>query len=141
MTWSNERLDCHYRAKPSRCPPIALPIGSGSSSEQRQALGVEAQRLGLLLGGRIATGPDQGVTDPRWPNYGQGSSREHAAIAPRYLGLQAAVLAVSYARIHWQNLVNFGILPLELVDEQDHGRVETGDVLRPTGLRDAVAGG
>jgi aconitate hydratase len=48
-------------------------------------------------------------------NYGQGSSREHAVLAPRSLGLRV-VLAPSYARIHWQNLVNFGVLPLEYDD-------------------------
>src|SRR5699024_8734106 len=47
-------------------------------------------------------------------NYGQGSSREHAALAPRYLGLRVA-LVKDFARIHWQNLVNFGILPLTFV--------------------------
>ena len=46
-------------------------------------------------------------------NYGQGSSREHAAIAPRYLGIKA-VIANSFARIHRKNLINFGILPIEL---------------------------
>src|SRR5699024_4243517 len=51
-------------------------------------------------------------------NYGQGSSREHAALAPRYLGLRVA-LVKDFARIHWQNLVNFGILPLTFVDESD----------------------
>ena len=61
-------------------------------------------------------------------NYGQGSSREHAAITPRHLGLRA-VLATSFARIHWQNLVNFGILPLEFADPADHDRIGTGDVL------------
>ena len=61
-------------------------------------------------------------------NYGQGSSREHAAITPRYLGL-AAVIAVSYARIHWQNLVNFGVLPLTFTDPADHDRIQPGDVL------------
>src|SRR5699024_8009437 len=58
-------------------------------------------------------------------NYGQGSSREHAAIAPRYLGLRV-VIAKSYARIHWQNLVNFGILPLEFEDADDHERLQQG---------------
>jgi aconitate hydratase len=72
-------------------------------------------------------------------NYGQGSSREHAAIAPRYLGLRA-VLAVSYARIHWQNLVNFGILPLEFVDEADYDAVQVGDVLDVPGLRSVISG-
>ncbi|MDQ3029859.1 MAG: aconitate hydratase, partial [Actinomycetota bacterium] len=56
-------------------------------------------------------------------NYGQGSSREHAAIAPRYLGLKA-VIAKSYARIHWQNLANFGIVGLQFADPVDYDRIE-----------------
>jgi len=70
-------------------------------------------------------------------NYGQGSSREHAAIVPRYLGLRA-VVAQSYARIHWQNLVNFGVLPLEFVDESDYDEIETGDVLSISGIRGSI---
>jgi aconitate hydratase len=70
-------------------------------------------------------------------NYGQGSSREHAALAPRYLGLQA-VIAVSFARIHWQNLVNFGVLPLTFADPDERDRVEQGDVLRLQGIHDAL---
>jgi predicted aconitate hydratase len=70
-------------------------------------------------------------------NYGQGSSREHAAIAPRFLGLRA-VVAKYFARIHWQNLVNFGILPLEFADEADYDRVEQGDVLLLDGLHEAL---
>ncbi len=73
-------------------------------------------------------------------NYGQGSSREHAAIAPRHLGLRL-VLARGYARIHWQNLVNFGILPLEFTAEDDYDRVEQGDVLRVENIRDALKAG
>ena len=61
-------------------------------------------------------------------NYGQGSSREHAAIAPRYLGLRA-VLAKDFARIHRQNLANFGILPLTFADPTDWERVDQNDVL------------
>ncbi|MFC6673207.1 aconitate hydratase [Marinobacterium aestuariivivens] len=61
-------------------------------------------------------------------NYGQGSSREHAAIAPRHLGLRL-VIAKSFARIHWQNLVNYGVLPLTLKDEADYERLQPGDVL------------
>jgi aconitate hydratase len=61
-------------------------------------------------------------------NYGQGSSREHAAIAPRYLGLQA-VLAKSFARIHWQNLANFGVVPLEFTDPADYDRIDQGDTI------------
>ena len=52
-------------------------------------------------------------------NYGQGSSREHAALAPRYLGLRL-VLAIQFARIHHENLVNFGVLPLTFADPEDH---------------------
>src|SRR5947209_3296980 len=70
-------------------------------------------------------------------NYGQGSSREHAAIAPRFLGLQA-VIAKNFARIHWQNLVNFGILPLEFADPGDYDRVDQGDVLVLDGVREAL---
>lgn len=73
-------------------------------------------------------------------NYGQGSSREHAAIAPRFLGLRA-VLAVSFARIHWQNLANFGVLALELVDEKDYSTIEQDDVLGLQGVRSALRDG
>ena len=73
-------------------------------------------------------------------NYAQGSSREHAAIAPRYLG-QVAVLAKSYARIGWQNLVNFGIMPLEFVNPDDYESIEEGDELAIDGLRDAIKSG
>lgn len=58
-------------------------------------------------------------------NYGQGSSREHAALAPRHLGIRA-VMALSFARIHRANLVNFGILPLLFEDEKDYERLQLG---------------
>jgi len=61
-------------------------------------------------------------------NYGQGSSREHAALAPMHLGVRA-VLAKAFARIHRANLINFGILPLTFVDAADYDRLETGDEL------------
>jgi len=59
-------------------------------------------------------------------NYGQGSSREHAAIAPKYLGLKA-VIVKSFARIHLANLVNFGIVPLTFVNKDDYNKIEQGD--------------
>jgi aconitate hydratase len=71
-------------------------------------------------------------------NYGQGSSREHAAITPRHLGMRA-VVARSFARIHWQNLVNFGVLPLEFDDDEDYERVRQDDELRLDGLHAALA--
>ncbi|MGP9538051.1 aconitate hydratase [Brachybacterium sp. AOP43-C2-M15] len=73
-------------------------------------------------------------------NYGQGSSREHAVIAPRYLGLQA-VIAVSFARIHWQNLANFGILPLEFEDPSDLAPIGVGDEVVLEGVHEALRAG
>jgi aconitate hydratase len=73
-------------------------------------------------------------------NYGQGSSREHAAITPRFLGLRA-VLAVSFARIHWQNLANFGVLAIEFSDATDYDRIQQGDVLVLAGVREALVSG
>jgi len=71
-------------------------------------------------------------------NYGQGSSREHAAITPRYLGL-SLVLARSFARIHWQNLANFGVLSCEFTEPADLDSIEPGDVLELTDLRNTLA--
>ncbi len=73
-------------------------------------------------------------------NYGQGSSREHAALAPRYLGLRVA-LVKDFARIHWQNLVNFGVLPLTFVNEEDFDLLSSGDVLELTDLRNKIQQG
>ena len=70
-------------------------------------------------------------------NYAQGSSREHAAIAPKYLG-QVAVVAKSYARIGWQNLVNFGVVPLEFKNHDDYERIDQGDIIRIEGLSEAL---
>lgn len=73
-------------------------------------------------------------------NYGQGSSREHAALAPSFLGVRA-VLVKSYARIHRSNLVNFGILPLVFADERDWKGIDPGDVLKVTGIVEAIRKG
>ncbi len=73
----------------------------------------EARGGGFLLGGK---------------NYGQGSSREHSALAPRYLGIRG-VIAQSFSRIHKANLINFGILPLEFVRDEDLKRFTPGDRL------------
>lgn len=66
-------------------------------------------------------------------NYGQGSSREHAALVPLYLGVRA-VIAVSFARIHAANLINAGILPLTFQDPADYGRLEQGERLLLSGI-------
>jgi aconitate hydratase len=73
-------------------------------------------------------------------NYGQGSSREHGALVPAYLGLRA-VIACSFARIHGQNLVNFGVAPLLFGDPADRAGIDAGDTLRIDGLRHALESG
>ncbi|MBM7554210.1 aconitate hydratase [Thalassobacillus pellis] len=73
-------------------------------------------------------------------NYGQGSSREHAALAPRYLGLRV-VLAKDFARIHWQNLVNFGVLPLTFKNDSDYDSLSQGDTILLEDLRTTIQNG
>lgn len=72
-------------------------------------------------------------------NYGQGSSREHAALAPMYLGIKA-VIAKSFARIHLANLVNFGIVPFTFVNEADYDGIDEGDVLKIANLHELQPG-
>jgi aconitate hydratase len=85
----------------------------------------KAAGTGFIVGGR---------------NYGQGSSREHAALCPRYLGIRA-VIAESFARIHKSNLINFGILPLELVNPSDKSGFQPGDKLRLADLKSLISRG
>jgi len=73
-------------------------------------------------------------------NYGQGSSREHAALAPLYLGVKA-VITKSFARIHRQNLINFGILPLKLVDPADYDRISQLDEIEIPNIAAALKRG
>lgn len=87
-----------------------------------------AQKAKIDFGGHIVVAKD---------NYAQGSSREHAALAPKFLG-QVAVIANSYARIAWQNLVNFGIVPLEFIDLADYDKIEQGDLVSFVNLREDV---
>jgi len=81
-------------------------------------------------GGSVVVGGD---------NYGQGSSREHAAIAPMYLGLQA-VIAKSFARIHRANLINFGVLPLLFISDEDYLKIEQGDRILISDVREGING-
>ncbi|HEX6268903.1 MAG TPA: aconitate hydratase [Anaerolineales bacterium] len=82
--------------------------------------------------------PSGGHTIIAGENYGQGSSREHAALAPRYLGLRA-VIAKSFARIHRMNLVNFGILPLIFDDPSLYDRLQLDDVIVLDNIREQLA--
>ena len=83
---------------------------------------------------------DTGHTIVAGTNYGQGSSREHAALAPRWLGTRVKIVK-SFARIHRQNLANFGILPLTFVNDADYEAIEQGDVLQFRNLREQVKNG
>ncbi|ABC44618.1 aconitate hydratase [Salinibacter ruber] len=83
---------------------------------------------------------DNGFAVVGGTNYGQGSSREHAAIAPRWLGTRVKI-AKSYARIHRQNLANFGILPLLFKDDESYDSIDQGDTLQFRNLREQVQSG
>jgi aconitate hydratase len=89
-----------------------------------------AERVRQLGGGFVVGGE----------NYGQGSSREHAALVPMYLGIKA-ILAKSYARIHRSNLINFGILPLLFKDQEEFKKVQQGDQLRIKDIGDSLKKG
>jgi aconitate hydratase len=107
----------------SNIPAISHHVFSGlDSSFAERAI---ASRGGYIVGGE---------------NYGQGSSREHAALAPRFLGVRA-VLAKSFARIHQANLINFGILPLTFKFSADYERIEPGEELEIPGLRARLLAG
>ena len=73
-------------------------------------------------------------------NYGQGSSREHAALVPLYLGIKA-VITKSFARIHCANLVNAGIIPFTFANENDYDKISVNDELCLEGIRESIANG
>lgn len=83
---------------------------------------IKAEGKGIIIGGA---------------NYGQGSSREHAALAPLYLGVKA-VVTKSFARIHIANLVNAGILPFTFVNEEDYDKIDQMDELALPNIKDAI---
>lgn len=112
----------HILAKRANIPAISDFIFS--TIDPTFARRAQEAGIGFVLGGK---------------NYGQGSSREHAALAPRYLGVRA-VLAESFARIHKFNLINFGILPLELINPEDASVFRQGDTLRISNVLDILEG-
>ncbi len=73
-------------------------------------------------------------------NYGQGSSREHAALGPMYLGVRA-IITKSFARIHKANLINYGIIPMNFVNPEDYDIIKQGDVLEITNIEQALSTG
>jgi aconitate hydratase len=133
--------------------PVAIVVGDDVSTDEILPAGAQAlpyrsniPKLAEFAFSRVD--PDYVVRTRETPqhaltggrNYGQGSSREHAALALRHLGLRL-VLAVSYARIHWQNLANFGVLPLEFTNPADRSAIQVGDRVRIDNLPAAVRAG
>ena len=106
-----------YRSNVPKLSEFCFTVCDKEFPERAKALGG-----GIILGGQ---------------NYGQGSSREHAALVPLYLGIKA-VIAKSFARIHIANLINFGIVPMTLSDENDYEKLREGDDLYIEGFRDAI---
>ena len=106
-----------YRSNVPKLSEFCFTVCDKDFPERAKALGG-----GIILGGQ---------------NYGQGSSREHAALVPLYLGIRA-VIAKSFARIHIANLINFGIVPMTLVCEDDYDKLGEGDDLYIEGFRDAI---
>lgn len=124
--------------------PVLLKVGDNISTDEISPAGVQAlplrsniPKLAMFSFTRVddsyperaQQAGDCGHIIVAGDNYGQGSSREHAAIAPRYLGLRV-VIAKSFARIHWQNLANYGILALEFENPDDYDSVGQDDTLR-----------
>ena len=107
-----------YRSNVPKLSEFCFTVCDPAFPERAKAKGG-----GIILGGH---------------NYGQGSSREHAALVPLYLGTKA-VIAKSFARIHMANLVNFGIVPMTLVNEGDYDKISEGAEIRIEGFQEAVA--
>ena len=108
-----------YRSNVPKLSEFCFTVSDPDFSERAKKMGG-----GIIIGGS---------------NYGQGSSREHAALVPLYLGVKA-VVAKSFARIHLANLINFGILPMTFKNEEDYDTLDLLDEIEIIGLRDAVNG-
>jgi aconitate hydratase len=106
-----------YRSNVPKLSEFCFTVCDKDFPERAKALGG-----GIILGGH---------------NYGQGSSREHAALVPLYLGIKA-VIAKSFARIHIANLINFGIVPMTLKNEDDYEKIAEGDEIYIEGFKNAI---
>ena len=109
-----------YRSNIPKLSEFCFTVCDPTFPERAKAMGG-----GIILGGS---------------NYGQGSSREHAAMVPQYLGIKA-VIAKSFARIHVANLINFGIVPFTLKNEADYDRIAEGDEIIINGFKEAIRDG
>jgi len=106
----------------SNIPKYADYVFSKTEKELAFSKRAKEKKGGIIIGGE---------------NYGQGSSREHAALCCRYLGIEA-VIAKSFARIHRDNLINFGILPLEFKNKDDFSSIDKGDLTAMNRLKSAL---
>jgi aconitate hydratase len=136
--------------------PVLLLLGDDVSTDTISPAGAEALPYRSNLAGlanfsfrrhdptyverAAATGGERGHGIVGGINYGQGSSREHAALCPQYLGLRL-VIAKSFARIHEQNLINAGVLPLSFVRSDDYDLLEKDDVLEIDNIHQSVKDG
>jgi aconitate hydratase len=137
--------------------PVVLKVGDDVSTDEIMPAGTRVlpyrsnvPEISRFVFGRVdetfprraaeARDSGQGCAVVGGRNYGQGSSREHAALAPRYLGVRSKI-AKTFARIHWQNLVNFGILPLTFTADDDYDAIVQGETLRIANLRQQVRDG
>ena len=109
-----------FRSNVPKLSEFCFTVCDKEFPERAKALGG-----GVILGGQ---------------NYGQGSSREHAALVPLYLGIKA-VIAKSFARIHVANLINFGIVPMTLVNEDDYDKISEADGILIENFSAAIANG
>ena len=107
-----------YRSNVPKLSEFCFTVCDKEFPERAKALGG-----GIIVGGA---------------NYGQGSSREHAALVPLYLGIKA-VVAKSFARIHMANLINFGIIPLTFKNSDDFEKIAQGDDIEIKGFADGIA--
>ncbi len=107
-----------YRSNVPKLSEFCFTVCDPDFPERAKAIGG-----GIILGGQ---------------NYGQGSSREHAALVPLYLGIKA-VIAKSFARIHMANLINFGITPMTLKNESDYEKIGEGDDIEIIGYKNALS--
>ena len=107
-----------YRSNVPKLSEFCFTVCDKEFPERAKALGG-----GIIVGGA---------------NYGQGSSREHAALVPLYLGIKA-VVAKSFARIHMANLINFGIIPLTFKNPDDFEKIAQGDDIEILGFADGIA--
>ena len=123
-----------------RTVPRNFPGRSGTREDEVCLVSPETAAASARTGPPPCPTPESRATPWSGGNYGQGSSREHAALAPRYLGLRM-VLAKSFARIHWENLINFGVLPLTFEDAADYDRIQASDTLRFENLHRQIQAG